>query len=413
MDGMSASAAVFESLAASPAHASAAPAAPEAPKDCGLHRIASLEATARAPLHALLGGIQMMRMEGGLSARQTARLDGLMAAGNCLLGAIFSVLDRSPDDAEQFIAEIETAALGRRRLKVLVADDVAMNREIAAAFLRKAGHEVCLVENGADAFVACSADSFDVVLLDVRMPGLDGLATTRRIRGLPGRRGQTPIVAMTALALDDEVEDCRKAGMNGHLAKPFRPDTLNDAVTRAAATRLADTGAQVPGSFGQTGLARAPLPGFQLRMLSEERDRLRSADKAGPAAAWIDIASPWHRKAAGAPSAAKPGSAGQYTLRLRDVGMRNGQRRLVGPTLTCAPPLDRDQHEFHWLLFLDGSSGAAGSSYTGNCDLWRWARSGWYSISAPGAAFGPEDMFEQGWRYCGPCLDQKARVEIA
>jgi HPt (histidine-containing phosphotransfer) domain-containing protein len=78
---------------------------------------------------------------------------------------------------------------------------------------------------------------FDVVLMDVRMPEMDGLEATRRIRALEGERGRVPIVALTAQAFTEQVAECRKAGMDSHLPKPFGPDTLLSAVLRAAAAR--------------------------------------------------------------------------------------------------------------------------------------------------------------------------------
>ncbi len=119
-------------------------------------------------------------------------------------------------------------------LKVLVVDDVAMNRDIAGSFLRAAGHQVTCVEGGAEAIAAVSTMDFDVVLMDVRMPEMDGLEATRRIRALEGSRGRVPIVALTAQAFTEQVEECRKAGMNSHVSKPFEPETLMSAVLRAS-----------------------------------------------------------------------------------------------------------------------------------------------------------------------------------
>jgi CheY-like chemotaxis protein len=69
--------------------------------------------------------------------------------------------------------------------------------------------------------------------MDVRMPGMDGLEATRRIRALDGARGQVPIVALTAQAFTDQVAECREAGMGSHLAKPFDPNALLAVVVQA------------------------------------------------------------------------------------------------------------------------------------------------------------------------------------
>jgi CheY-like chemotaxis protein len=120
-----------------------------------------------------------------------------------------------------------------RVISVLIVDDVAMNREIAGSILRAAGYQVTCVAGGAEAIAAIKAREFDVVLMDVRMPVMDGLEATRHIRGLQGRRGLVPIVALTAQDFPEHIEECRQAGMNGHVSKPFDPDKLAAAVVRA------------------------------------------------------------------------------------------------------------------------------------------------------------------------------------
>jgi PAS domain S-box-containing protein len=122
-------------------------------------------------------------------------------------------------------------------LRVLVVDDAAMNLDITASFLRFAGHDVTCAENGMEAVAAAAASDFDVVLMDVRMPGMDGLEATRRIRQFEGARGRVPIVALTAQVFSEQVTACRMAGMNDHLAKPFTPETLLVAVQHATRTR--------------------------------------------------------------------------------------------------------------------------------------------------------------------------------
>jgi len=132
------------------------------------------------------------------------------------------------------LALSETQIAPARVMSILIVDDVAMNRDIAGSILRAAGHEVRCVACGAEAIAAIKIVEFDVVLMDVRMPVMGGLKATRRIRGLEGRRGLVPIVALTAQDFPEQIEECRKAGMNGHVSKPFDPDKLAAAVVSAS-----------------------------------------------------------------------------------------------------------------------------------------------------------------------------------
>ena len=133
----------------------------------------------------------------------------------------------------------EPVAPRRRGLRLLLVDDIAMNRDIASSFLEVAGHRVTCAEDGAEAVAAAASADYDVVLMDVRMPGMDGLEAARRIRACPGARGRVPIIALTAQAFAEQIEECRMAGMESHLAKPFTQETLIDAIDRAAAAPAA------------------------------------------------------------------------------------------------------------------------------------------------------------------------------
>ena len=112
-----------------------------------------------------------------------------------------------------------------------------MNRDIAASMLRSAGHDVACAATGLEAVTAAASDDYDVVLMDVRMPGMDGLEATGHIRALAGARGRVPIVALTAQAFSEQITECRAAGMDLHIPKPFTRDDLLRAVTRAAGMR--------------------------------------------------------------------------------------------------------------------------------------------------------------------------------
>lgn len=119
--------------------------------------------------------------------------------------------------------------------RILIVDDVLMNRDIAGSFLRAAGHGVAFAASGGEAIAFAEDNDLDMILMDVRMPGMDGLEATRRIRAWTGPRGQVPIVALTAQAFADQIEDCRKAGMNAHLTKPFTPEALLDVISQTLA----------------------------------------------------------------------------------------------------------------------------------------------------------------------------------
>ncbi|MBI2073720.1 MAG: response regulator [Gemmatimonadetes bacterium] len=142
----------------------------------------------------------------------------------------------------------------RRRLRILLAEDNRVNQEVAAAMLRKRGHDVDIAENGRQAVDAVIGGTYDVVLMDIQMPELDGLEATREIRALPKGR-DLPIIACTAHAMVGERERCLAAGMTGHLAKPFKPVDLFAAVEGWGG---AGTAAEVAAAAGAAGSARAP-----------------------------------------------------------------------------------------------------------------------------------------------------------
>jgi CheY-like chemotaxis protein len=121
-----------------------------------------------------------------------------------------------------------------RSLRILVADDVAANRMVARAMLVGVGHRVDSAADGAEALAAVEREAYDVVLMDVQMPVMDGLEATRRIRALDSARRRVPILAVTASALPEQVAACHAAGMDGHLAKPIDRESLIAAVTRLA-----------------------------------------------------------------------------------------------------------------------------------------------------------------------------------
>jgi CheY-like chemotaxis protein len=115
-------------------------------------------------------------------------------------------------------------------MHVLLAEDNTVNQRLATRLLEKRGHRVTVANNGQEAIALLGHSSFDLVLMDVQMPLIDGLEATRTIRKQEEDTGiHQPIVALTAHAVKGDQERCEAAGMDGYLAKPIRSEEL-DAV---------------------------------------------------------------------------------------------------------------------------------------------------------------------------------------
>ncbi len=137
-------------------------------------------------------------------------------------------------------AEVTGALHG---LRILLADDSPDNRLLVRAFLSKTGCQLDEVRDGREAFAQFKTGNYDVVLMDIRMPVMNGLDATRAIRRWENenRRRRTPIIALTASALQEEVRDCLDAGCDTHVSKPVKRVTLSKAIrTAAGGTRVAD-----------------------------------------------------------------------------------------------------------------------------------------------------------------------------
>ncbi|MDC7789443.1 response regulator, partial [Rhodoplanes tepidamans] len=125
----------------------------------------------------------------------------------------------------------------QRRLRVLVAEDTPANQLVARSMLEKMGHRVQVVADGEEAVTAATTGSFDLVLMDVQMPNVDGYEATRRLRAAGGAAAQLPIVALTAFAQLLDRDKALATGMNDYLAKPFRFAELAAAIERVMAGR--------------------------------------------------------------------------------------------------------------------------------------------------------------------------------
>lgn len=137
------------------------------------------------------------------------------------------------------------AALPPHTARILLVEDVLTNQEIAEAILTGSGHHVGLACNGAEAVQAIQNDEYDLVLMDIQMPVMDGIEATARIRTLGGPYAKIPIVALTANVLAEQVATFRRAGMVDHIGKPFRKTDLLAVVGRWVPASTPD-GASVP-----------------------------------------------------------------------------------------------------------------------------------------------------------------------
>jgi PAS domain S-box-containing protein len=180
-----------------------------------------------------------------------------------LFDAIVASLRMAPSEEDRAAV---LAPSGRRpvgSLKLLLAEDSVVNQKLAVALLERAGHRVTVAENGRNAVDRVAAEPFDVVLMDVQMPVMDGLEATTAIRAREKETGErVPIIAMTAHAMKGDREQCLAAGMDGYVAKPIRSEELLAALEKYAA--VAHVGADdweepiPPSSVHHSALADAP-----------------------------------------------------------------------------------------------------------------------------------------------------------
>ncbi len=151
-----------------------------------------------------------------------------------LLDAITAALSASPiEDKPADLATAPSPALNRRRLRILTAEDNLLNQRLTTCVLEKMGHTVTIADDGMAALAAMEKQPFDLVMMDIQMPNMDGLEATAAIREREAATGaHIPIIAMTAHAMKGDKERCLSGGMDDYLAKPLRAEDLLRAVER-------------------------------------------------------------------------------------------------------------------------------------------------------------------------------------
>jgi CheY-like chemotaxis protein len=118
-----------------------------------------------------------------------------------------------------------------RSLKILLVEDVVINQRVASRILEKLGHTVTLAHDGREAVAAWEEGRFDLILMDVQMPVMDGFEATALIREQERSTGKhVPIIAMTAYAMKGDEEKCRAAGMDGYVSKPAKQEEIRAAI---------------------------------------------------------------------------------------------------------------------------------------------------------------------------------------
>jgi PAS domain S-box-containing protein len=161
--------------------------------------------------------------------RQSILLDAILT--------VFGTLARpiaAPTSAMHVVASATPSLVTRhtlreadRSLRVLLAEDNAVNRLVAIRLLEKRGHSVAIATDGREALAACQREQFDIILMDVQMPEIDGISATGEIRKREEGTGKrVPIIALTAHAMQEDRARCLAAGMDGYVAKPFNSKEL-------------------------------------------------------------------------------------------------------------------------------------------------------------------------------------------
>ncbi|HET8772132.1 MAG TPA: response regulator [Thermoanaerobaculia bacterium] len=160
-----------------------------------------------------------------------------------LCEAVARVVEQKGQEATPRRVEDEIAP--PKRARVLVVEDNSVNQLVAIGQLQRLGHECVVAASGQEALDAVTRESFDIVLMDIQMPDMDGYEATRRIRQMPAPKRDVPIIAITAHALAGEREKCVAAGMNDYLAKPVSLEQVG-AVIRLWASRDSKETAEAP-----------------------------------------------------------------------------------------------------------------------------------------------------------------------
>jgi len=170
-----------------------------------------------------------------------------------LFFTVSKVLQGPPSPETQSLITRHSIRESRRRLRILLAEDNPVNQKVAARMLERMGHTVSIAENGTEVLSAVEKQNFDLILMDIQMPEVDGFDATRSIRERETSTGEhIPIVAMTAHAMKGDKEKCIQAGMDGYVAKPINVQQLFESIESLFHDRqAAEEPSEVPAAAGE------------------------------------------------------------------------------------------------------------------------------------------------------------------
>lgn len=216
-----------------------------------------------------------------------------------MVGCIAPLFGGEQHSDNQSLSSEDPEQADSQSLRILVVEDNQVNMLIATTILKKAGHRADGASNGLESLTAIRNQPYDLVLMDMMMPEMDGLEATRAIRQLSGSRSETPIIAMTANAMKGDREKCLQAGMNDYLSKPIDRSLLFEKIeqwcggangtngTGSTDQLSADTGASVletstpSDNDAEPGHSLSQDAGYALEDLHTSSDEVEKAVKSG------------------------------------------------------------------------------------------------------------------------------------
>ena len=209
--------------------------------DCMMPGMDGFELASRIREDSQFGDCTMMMISSGVRPGDAERCRNLGIVRHMskpfvqseLLKTILDAVGESVPEEDATLDAVVAPTDERPRLKILLAEDGLVNQRVAVGLLKIQGHDVTVASNGREAVDAVKDTLFDLVLMDVHMPELDGLEATAAIRSYEQQLGRhTPIIAMTAAAMKGDREQCLQAGMDGYVSKPVDPEQLRMAIER-------------------------------------------------------------------------------------------------------------------------------------------------------------------------------------